>query len=298
MLELRALTKRYGQVRALNDCSWEARRGRLLGLLGPNGAGKTTSMRIIFGLVEPDGGEVRWDGGTVGIRERRRFGYMPEQRGLYARMRIGDQLTYFGQLHGLSAQAALNAARDWLGRLGLAEREQSRLEELSHGNQQRVQLAAALLHDPELIVLDEPFSGLDPVAVESLKEMVRDAAAGGAAVVFSSHQLELVEDLCQDIAIINHGRVVTAGELDSIRQKTPVRYVDIGMPGADAGWASAIEGAEVVEQRPGRVRLRVPRGTELAPVVAAAQRMGNVEYFRFEPPALSDLFLEAVRGAE
>ncbi|HKS92280.1 MAG TPA: ATP-binding cassette domain-containing protein [Tepidiformaceae bacterium] len=297
MLELQALAKRYGQVRALDDCTWEAHRGRLLGLLGPNGAGKTTSMRIIFGLVEPDSGEVRWDGGAVGIAERRRFGYMPEQRGLYAKMRIGDQLTYFGQLHGLSARSAFDASHHWLARLGLEGREQSRLEELSHGNQQRVQLAAALLHNPELIVLDEPFSGLDPVAVESLKEMVRDAAAGGAAVVFSSHQLELVEDLCEDIAIINHGRVVTAGELDTIRQKMPVRYVDIGMPGGDVTWAAAIEGAEVVEQRPGRVRLRVPRGTELAPVVAAAQRAGSVEYFRFEPPALSDLFLEAVRGS-
>ena len=298
MLELRALKKRYGQVRALDDCSWEARRGRLLGLLGPNGAGKTTSMRIIFGLVQPDSGEVRWDGGSVGITERRRFGYMPEQRGLYAKMRIGEQLTYFGQLHGLSQRSALDAAHGWLGRLGLEGREQSRLEELSHGNQQRVQLAAALLHNPELIVLDEPFSGLDPVAVESLKEMVRDAAAGGAAVVFSSHQLELVEDLCEDIAIINHGRVVTAGELAAIRQGMPVRYVDIGMPGGDVTWATAIEGAEVVEQRPGRVRLRVPSGTELAPIAAAAQRAGRVDYFRFEPPTLSDLFLEAVRGAE
>ncbi|MBN9494292.1 ATP-binding cassette domain-containing protein [bacterium] len=298
MLELRGLQKRYGEVQALQGCTFEARRGRVLGLLGPNGAGKTTAMRTIFGLVEADGGSILWDGKSIGMSERRRFGYMPEQRGLYARMRIGDQLTYFAQLHGLPAQAAHDRARAWLARLGLAGREQSRVEELSHGNQQRVQLATALLHEPEMIVLDEPFSGLDPVAVESLKEMVRDAAGNGAAVVFSSHQLELVEDLCEDIAIINHGRVVKSGELEAIRQETPVRYVDIGSSGQGEAWAGAIEGAEVVEQHNGHLRLRVARGTDLGPLVAAAQRAGEIESFRFEPPSLSDLFLEAVRESE
>jgi ABC-2 type transport system ATP-binding protein len=255
-------------------------------------------MRTIFGLVAPDDGEVRWDAGPIGIRERRRFGYMPEQRGLYAKMRIGDQLAYFGQLHGLTPGEAASAAANWLDRLGLAGREQSKLEELSHGNQQRVQLAAALLHGPELIVLDEPFSGLDPVAVESLKEMVRDSATTGAAVVFSSHQLELVEDLCEDIAIINHGRVVLAGELAALRQQTPVRYVDLGVSGHEPGAGIRVEGAEVLERRDGRVRLRVPRGADLSRLLEAAQRAGDVEYFRYEPPTLADIFLEAVRGAE
>jgi ABC-2 type transport system ATP-binding protein len=161
-----------------------------------------------------------------------------------------------------------------------------------------VQLAAALLHGPELIVLDEPFSGLDPVAVDSLKEMVREATSTGAAVVFSSHQLELVEDLCEDIAIISRGRVVLAGELAGLRQQTPVRYVDLGVSGHEPGRPIPVEGAEVLEQRDGHVRLRVPRGADLSRLVEAAQGAGDVEYFRFEPPTLADIFLEAVREAE
>ena len=199
MLEIRDLSKRYGSVVALDGTSFRVAPGRIVGFLGPNGAGKTTTMRAIFGLVRPDHGEVRWRGKPIGPEVRARFGYMPEERGLYPKMKVGDQLSYFARLSGLTATAAKEATAAWLQRLGLADRHGARLEELSHGNQQRVQLAAALVHDPELAVLDEPFSGLDPLGVEALGEMLVQTAATGVAVVFSSHQLDLVEDICQDV---------------------------------------------------------------------------------------------------
>ncbi|MGZ4358175.1 MAG: ABC transporter ATP-binding protein, partial [Gaiellaceae bacterium] len=194
MLSLLHLSKRFGAVQALDDCGFEVGRGRMLGFLGPNGAGKTTTMRAIFGLVSLDRGDITWDNVPLDFGVRLRFGYMPEERGLYARMHVLDELVYFARLHGLAVDAARREATGWLERLDLAERAQSKVEQLSHGNQQRVQLAAALVHKPELIVLDEPFSGLDPLAVQSLAEVLRREAARGAAVLFSSHQLELVED--------------------------------------------------------------------------------------------------------
>ena len=177
MLAITDATKRFGGVQALDVCSFAVERGRMLGFLGPNGAGKTTTMRAVFGLVQLDAGEVLWDGRPAGLEERLRFGYMPEERGLYPRMPVGEQLAYFGRLHGMGAAAARSAAAQWLERLGLAERATAKLEELSHGNQQRAQLAAALLHEPELLVLDEPFAGLDPVAVHTLAEVLRGEAA-------------------------------------------------------------------------------------------------------------------------
>ena len=202
------VNKRFGAVQALHDCSFSVERGRMLGFLGPNGAGKTTAMRAVFGLVELDSGQVLWNGQPIEAAERMQFGYMPEERGLYPRMRVGEQLAYFGRLHGLDDGASRAAAERWLERLDLADRADARLEELSHGNQQRAQLAAALLHEPDLLVLDEPFAGLDPIAVHTLAEVLRGEAARGAAVLFSSHQLELVEDICEGVAIIDHGHVV------------------------------------------------------------------------------------------
>jgi ABC-2 type transport system ATP-binding protein len=176
-LELNGLHKRYDETLALDGCSFAVPQGRMLGFLGPNGAGKTTAMRCIFGLTRPDAGSVRWRGRAIERAQKRRFGYMPEQRGLYPRMQVLDQLTYFGGLHGLDRHAARSSAARWLDRLGLGDRAQSRLEDLSHGNQQRVQLVNALLHEPELLVLDEPFTGLDPLAVQTLGEVVTEQAA-------------------------------------------------------------------------------------------------------------------------
>jgi ABC-2 type transport system ATP-binding protein len=209
------LTRRYGDRVALDGVSFRVEPGQMFGFVGPNGAGKTTAMRIILGVLAPDAGEVRWRDGAVSVDVRRRFGYMPEERGLYPKMRVRPQLTYLAALHGVSAPEA--AADRWIERLGLSERADERVEALSLGNQQRVQLAAALVHEPELLVLDEPFSGLDPVGVDVLSGVLAEYAATGVPVVFSSHQLELVERLCEAVAIIKDGRLVASGTVDELR---------------------------------------------------------------------------------
>ncbi|MDZ7728715.1 MAG: ATP-binding cassette domain-containing protein [Dehalococcoidia bacterium] len=296
MLEVRSLHKRYGDVIALDGCDMQVPRGRVVGFLGPNGSGKTTTMRSIFGLIYPDGGEVFWHGEPVTAAERLRFGYMPEQRGLYPKMRIREQLIYFGRLHGMTKADAGAASDAWLARLDLAERSESNLEDLSHGNQQRVQLASALVHRPELVVLDEPFSGLDPLAVETLAEVVREEAERGAAVVFSSHQLELVEDICQDVAIINRGRMVLSGDLQELRDRSPVRFVEVATDGAPASsWVPAVDGVEVISEKEGAATIRIPAEMPVDRLLAEAMKAGHVRYFRFEPPDLTRLFLETVR---
>ncbi len=294
MLQLNDLTKRYGDLLALDGCTFSAPRGTLLGFLGPNGAGKTTAMRSIFGLVQPDQGSVTWDGAAIDGTARLGFGYMPEQRGLYPKMRLHDQLVYFGRLHGMAKVEAASAADRWLTTLGLADRAGDRLEDLSHGNQQRVQLAAALVHDPELLVLDEPFSGLDPIGVESMGVILAERAAAGTAVVFSSHQLDLVEDLCESVVIIDRGRIVLSGPVTELRSASPYRHLDIRMHGAAPNWHREIDGAELVRVNGDRTQLRVPVGADAAALLAVAQRSGQVHEFTFSPPNLSQVFREAV----
>lgn len=253
-------------------------------------------MRAVFGLVQLDGGEVRWDEQPIGLAERLRFGYMPEERGLYPRMQVGEQLEYFGALHGLDATAARAAAARWLERLGLAGRASAKVEELSHGKQQRAQLAAALLHEPELLVLDEPFAGLDPVAVHTLADVLRGEAARGAAVLFSSHQLELVEDICEEVAIVDHGRVVAAGNLDTLRRASRRRRIELQLEGAATQWLPDIAGVELVERRNGNVRLSASGDVDPQQVLADAERSGQVIAFSYGPPSLAELFLELVRS--
>lgn len=293
MLKLRDLSKRYGPIRALDGCSFDVMAGQMLGFLGPNGAGKTTTMRCVFGLVDPDEGDVTWDGHPIGPADLLRFGYMPEQRGLYPKMRIADQVAYFGRLHGQAPDEARSSAERWLDRLGLGERLTDRLEQLSHGNQQRVQLAAALVHDPELLVLDEPFSGLDPLAVETMAEVLRERASAGAAVVFSSHQLDLVEDICEYVAIINDGRVVLTGALGQLKRSAPVRRMDVVAPGATDGWYDRVPGAREVRHTGETITVLLDAGIDADTALRAIG--GPVESFSFSPPSLSDLFREAVR---
>lgn len=294
LLELRDVSKRYDAVQALARCTFGASRGRLTGFVGPNGAGKTTAMRVVFGLVLPDAGELLWKGAPIDMRVRRRFGYMPEERGLYPRMRVHDQLAFFGRLSGLAPAAAARAADRWLDTMGLADRADSRLDDLSHGNQQRVQLAAALLHDPELVVLDEPFSGLDPFAMESMSAMLGEVARSGVAVLFSSHQLDVVEHLCEDVVVIDAGHVVLYGALEEIRAAAPYRYIDVTTSGA-ADRLLHLEGAHVVTHAGRHVRLRVPRRADPAMVLQAVGP--DVERVSYEPPTLSELFRSAVHDA-
>ncbi|HEX4983646.1 MAG TPA: ATP-binding cassette domain-containing protein [Ilumatobacteraceae bacterium] len=293
MLEVEGGSKRFGDVAALDGCTFSAKPGRLTGFLGPNGAGKTTAMRAVFGLVELDAGIVRWRGVPIGAAQRARFGYMPEERGLYPRMKVRDQLIYLGRLCGRSSRDVRGLVDSWLERLGLADRKNAHLDDLSHGNQQRVQLIAALVNEPDLLVLDEPFSGLDPIAMGTMSELLAEVAAAGASVLFSSHQLDLVEDLCEDVVIIDHGRIALAGDLDELRTAVPHRFVDVHYRGAAVDW-SALPSVELVESKDGEARLRVDRDADLAAVVAIARHTPDIISFTYQPPRLSELFRQAV----
>lgn len=294
MLRLDDLRKRYGNVVALDGCNFSVPRGRMLGFLGPNGAGKTTAMRAIFGLVAIDGGAVTWDGDPIGEDDRLRFGYMPEARGLYPKMRCRDQLIYYGRLHGMATADAAEAAERWLATFGLAERAGDPVEQLSHGNQQRVQLAAALVHDPELLVLDEPFSGLDPIAVETMADVLRQRAEAGTAVVFSSHQLDLVEDLCEDVAIINAGRVVMEGRVRQLKDASPHRILEVEVTEGTPAILDSLEGVEEATVQDGVHRLLVDASTDVRALLLEAQQAGEIRQFSYTTPSLSDLFREAV----
>lgn len=222
-----------------------------------------------------------------------RFGYMPESRGLYPKMKVADQLAYFGRLHGLSGTEAEKAANELLERLGLSDRARDQVEKLSHGNQQRVQLAAALVNEPELLVLDEPFSGLDPIGVATLADVLAEKARRGAAVVFSSHQLDLVEDLCEDVVIIHQGRVVRTGSVEEIKDSSPVRHLEIEL--AD-GLVPSLDGLEefVASREGDRIFLQVPADVDVRPLMSGALATGSVRRFVYTTPSLSEIFLEAV----
>lgn len=222
MLDIRGVTKSYGTRQVLTDVSFVVGDGRMIGFVGANGAGKTTTMRIILGVLSPDSGTVLIDGAPVTASDRRRFGYMPEERGLYPKMKVAEQLVYLARLHGLSPACARHNTAALLEQLGLEARATDTVESLSLGNQQRAQIAAALVHDPEFLVLDEPFSGLDPLAVEVVMSVLAGYAAQGAPVLFSSHQLDIVERLCDDLVIIADGEVRAAGSRDSLRSSTAV----------------------------------------------------------------------------
>ena len=298
MLEIIDLAKRYGPVVALDGTSFTAHPGRIVGFLGPNGAGKTTTMRCIFGLAKPDRGEVRWKGTVIERDARLRFGYMPEQRGLYPRMRVAEQLSYFAQQHGLSGKAANAAAMRWLERMGLADRAKSKLEELSHGNQQRVQLATALVHDPELLVLDEPFSGLDPIGIATMTEVIRERSAAGVGVVFSSHQLDLVEDVCEDVVIIARGQVVASGAIEDLKEASGRQHLEVEIVGSDGAWLDGQTDLTVLEHSGDRIKLLVDRSVDLDALLARARAAGEVRMFAYQPPKLSELFMEAVAPDE
>ena len=295
LLELNGLRRRYGSITALDDLSFSVPAGQVVGFLGPNGAGKTTTMRAVFGLTDLDAGVVRWKGAPVGQAERRRFGYMPEERGLYPGMHVGAQIEYLGRLHGLSGAEAAKATQRWLERLGIAERAHDKVEALSHGNQQRVQLAAALVHEPELLILDEPLAGLDPSGIDAIGQVLVDQARAGCGVLFSSHQLDLVEDLCELVTIIDHGHLVVSGTVDDLATSGDRRLV-VRVEGDRQGdWARALAGVTVSEVSGGELRLVLDQGTDTDAVLRAAMAVGRVTEFSLARRRLSEVFREAVR---
>ena len=294
VLELDGLRRRFGTVTALDGLSFSVPSGQVVGFLGPNGAGKTTTMRAVFGLTDLEGGSVRWHGAPVGPAQRRRFGYMPEERGLYPNMAVAEEIEYLGRLHGMDAAGAAAATMQWLERLEVADRADSKVEALSHGNQQRVQLAAALVHDPEVLVLDEPLAGLDPTGIDAIGQVLVEQARSGRCVLFSSHQLDLVENLCETVAIIDHGRLVASGTVDELAT-SGARRLTVRVEGDRQGsWARAIPGVSVSEINGGEVRLVLDDHTDSDKVLDAARAAGRVTEFVFERRRLSEVFREAV----
>ena len=293
-LELRDLTRRFGDVVALDDVSFSVEAGEMVGFVGPNGAGKTTAMRIALGVLEPDAGDVRWLGRSVDAQMRRRFGYMPEERGLYPKMRVLDQLVYLGRLHGLEPEDAKAQAAAMVEALGVAERGKDRAESLSLGNQQRVQLAAALVHRPDVLILDEPFSGLDPVGVDVLSEILRGQADSGVPVVFSSHQLDLVERLCESVVMIDRGRVVASGRIADLRTADPRRLVRVEVFGTGDEWLAGVRGVRVAEPLTDGGIVELRDGVSESDVLDAARAAGAVRHFSVVQPSLSEIFRRLV----
>lgn len=297
MLKLKGLKKRYGSTIALDGLTFEVKEGQMFGFVGPNGAGKTTAMRILLGVLEPDAGEVLWHGSPLDAATRQRFGYMPEERGLYPKMRVGEQLSYLARLHGFSKGDADEAAERWTKRLGIHERIGDKTENLSLGNQQRVQLAAALVHDPDLLVLDEPFSGLDPVGVDTLSDVLLDRVEAGVPVIFSSHQLELVERLCEALAIVRDGRLVAEGTVEDLRAPKGRRLLQVNVQDGGSDWAGNLRGVTNVEDK-GRegVLLTLDESADEQEILAAAQNAGRVAHFGFARRSLNELFREVMEG--
>ncbi|MDA0635567.1 ATP-binding cassette domain-containing protein [Nonomuraea sp. MCN248] len=297
MLEISGLRKRFAGSpgtpegkQALDGIGFTVRPGEMFGFVGANGAGKSTTMRIVMGVLKADAGTVTWRGEPVTYADRQRFGYMPEERGLYQKMRASEQIEYFGRLHGMSPDRAKKATEDLLERLGLTERRNSSVESLSLGNQQRVQLAVALVHDPELLILDEPFSGLDPIAVEALATVLQERCRGGVPVIFSSHQLELVERLCDSVGIVSAGRMVASGPVDELRaaEGGTLRVV---VRNPAPGWADGLPGLVSVQ---GDRHVLVTEDGDDQEILRRAVKAGHVEHFGVEQPTLTEIFKEAV----
>ncbi len=294
MLELIDLARSFDGRLALDGVTFSVAPGAMVGFVGRNGAGKTTAMRIALGVLEPDRGEVRWRGAPVDAAARRRFGYMPEERGLYPKMRVHEQLVYFARLHGLSKRSADRYARETVETLGVAERAKDRVEALSLGNQQRVQLAAALVHRPDVLVLDEPFSGLDPVGVDALAATLRSEADRGVPVLFSSHQLELVERLCDEVVLIDEGRIVAQGSISELRASRRRRLYRVEVGTADDWW-SELPGVTVERRLPeGGVVLLLADDLDEQRLLDLARGAGDVRHFSAVQPTLAELFREVV----
>ena len=297
MLELSGLSKRFGSLQALDDLSLSLNRGEIVGFVGSNGAGKSTTMRIVMGVLAADSGAVTWMGSPVDAAIRRTIGYMPEERGLYPRMKVAEQLVYLARLHGLSASAAKAAADRWTERLGLEGRRGDEVQSLSLGNQQRVQLAAALVSDPELLILDEPFSGLDPVAVDVMSQVLLERAAAGVPTLFSSHQLDVVERLCDRVVIIRSGRLVADGTIPELQATETPRWRVVveqaaGSPPVEA--ASLSLPAPTVElDDAGRLVITAAGADEQA-LLSAAQRLGTLRELGPVRHRLTEIFREVL----
>lgn len=297
-LVLDGLTKRFGPVLALDGISFTVERGQVFGFLGANGAGKTTTMRIILDILRPDSGTATWNGVPTTDVPRQTWGYLPEERGLYPRLEVLEQLVFFASLYGVPRKVAADRAREWLARFRISEYEKRRAEELSKGNQQKVQLIAAVLHEPDVLIMDEPFSGLDPVNVSLLKEAFGEMRRRDTTLVFSTHQMEMVEELCEAVVIIDQGRLVIGGPILDVRRSTGRRTVRLGVDGdATLPWLADIDGVDIVRAGQDYTELEV-RGRDPQDILSAAIQHGErVTQFVIADPSIEQIFIEHVGRA-
>lgn len=293
MLRVENLKRTFSDATAVDDVSFTVELGRMTGFVGANGAGKTTTMRMIMGVLAIHSGRVEWNGRPITAADRARFGYMPEERGLYPKQQVLDQLVYLGQLRGMSQGDARREGARMLGRFELEHRQKDKLESLSLGNQQRVQIVAALLHRPTALILDEPFSGLDPVAVDSMADLLRERIAEGTPVLFSSHQLDLMERLCDNLVVLSHGRLVAAGEVSGLRHQQQQRHRVV--TGPDAGWLRELPGVTVLDVEGPKAVVEIVDAATRRTVVEEALKRGGLDEFTPIVPSLSEIYREVTQ---
>lgn len=292
-LVVTGITKSFRDVLAVDDLSFIVPRGSLFGFLGPNGAGKTTTMRLILAILQADSGEITWDGRPLHKQGQGFFGYLPEERGLYPKMRVQDHLEFLGRINGLSKKDANVATVKWLERFELEDLRHKRIEELSKGNQQKVQTIGTMLHEPELLILDEPFSGLDPVNTGLLKEVLLETHRQGKTIIFSSHRMDQVEEICEDIVLIKSGRVVLNGNLRQIKRSMGRQVLRIALEGNQDFWAK-IPGLTLLNKRQDFLEFRLTDQVDPHHVLQAAMSAGQVIRFELVEPTLDQIFVEKV----
>jgi ABC-2 type transport system ATP-binding protein len=290
------INKSFAQFQAIKDLSMEVQEGAIFGFLGANGAGKTTTMRMILDIIRPDSGRITWNGTDVSKVPRRNWGYLPEERGLYPKMKVDEQLLFLARLNGLSRQAAQQELDEWLERFQINANRKRKIEELSKGNQQKVQFLATILHDPVILIMDEPFSGLDPVNANVLKEAFLEMHRRGKTIIFSTHQLEQAEELCQDIVIINKGQSIVQGSVREVKRQHGRNVARLKLDNdAEASWLDTLEGVQVTKRRQDYIEMHIQANLNPNLIVEAALRHGGIiSRFELTEPSLTDIFIEHV----
>lgn len=293
MLKIENVTKRFGDFTAVDQLNLTIEKGTMYGFLGANGAGKTTTFRMILGLLTPNEGSITWDGRPINYSTSSIIGYLPEERGLYPKMKVEDQLVFLGQLRGMSKSEAKTAVIHWLDRFEIPQYQTKKVEELSKGNQQKIQVIASLMHQPELLILDEPFSGLDPVNVEMLKKAIIDFRNQGATILFSSHRMDHVEELCEQLSIVNHGKQIVQGSLREVKQSFGRSNVRIHSDESLTSLAEVPGVLQMHEMIEGAV-FQIEEEAVAQDLLHAAQRLGPIRQFMIEEPSLQDIFISKV----
>jgi ABC-2 type transport system ATP-binding protein len=291
-----SINKSFAQLHVIKDLSMEVREGSIFGFLGPNGAGKTTTMRMILDILRPDSGHITWNGRDVREVPRRSWGYLPEERGLYPKVSVEDQLVFLARLHGLSKSAAHQHLDEWLERFQISSYRKKKVEELSKGNQQKIQFMAAIVHDPEILIMDEPFSGLDPVNANVLKDALLEMRNRGKTLIFSTHQLEQVEEMCEDILIINKGQTLIAGSVRDVKRQHGRNVARLKLDNdPEARWLDTLEGVQVTKRRQDYIEMQMQANLNPNVIIEAAlQHGGIINRFEVAEPSLTDIFIEAV----